>query len=127
HIVDLERRLAVRRGLRGFDAAPLVDGDVDDHGTRRHPFQVLATHQVRSAGAGNQHSADEQVGPANAIEDVVAVAGELGHVPPHHVVEVAEAVEVDIENGHVSDEAGGDFGGIVGDDAAPQSHDVGWR
>ena len=76
-------------------------------------------------GAGDQHRADDQVGPADAVEDVVPVAEQRRHVRRHHVVEVAQPVEVDVEDDDVRAEAGRDLGGVGADDAAAEDDDVG--
>ena len=43
--------------------------------------------------------AKEQVGPAQAVEDVVPVAVQGGDVARHHVVEVAQPVEGAVHEG----------------------------
>ena len=53
------------------------------------------------------------------------VAEERGDVGRHDVVEIAQPVEVDVEDGDVGAEAGGDLGGVGADDAAAQDDHVG--
>ena len=48
------------------------------------------------------------------------VAEERGHVRRHHVVEVAQPVEVDVEDDDVRPEPGGDLGGVGADHAAAE-------
>ena len=61
----------------------------------------------------------------DAVEDVVAVTEQCGDVGRHHVVKIAQAVEVDIQNGDIGAQARGHLGGIGSHDAATQHHDVG--
>src|SRR5207253_5710209 len=107
-----------------FDAAALVDGHVDNDRPRRHALEVVAAHEVGGTRAGNEHRTDQQVCPRQAVEDVVPVAVQRGDVARHGVVEVAEAVEVDVENGHVGAESGRDFRGIGTDHPGAQDDDV---
>src|SRR4051812_27821782 len=51
--VDDVGGVAVGGGAGGFDAAALVDGDVDDHAAVFHHFKVVARDQARGAGAGD--------------------------------------------------------------------------
>ena len=48
--------------LTGLDAAALVDGDVNNDGAGRHAADHVPGHDLRGLGAGNQDSADYQVG-----------------------------------------------------------------
>ena len=58
------------------------------------------------------------------LADRVAVAEQAVHVGRHDVVEVAQAVHVDVEDGDVGVEAGGDLGRVRADDAAAEDRDV---
>ena len=74
---------------------------------------------------GIEHRADHQVGPPELLADRVPVAEERGDVRRHDVVEVAEAVHVDVQEADVRPKAGGDLGGVGPDDAAAEDRDVG--
>ena len=58
----------------GQEPAAVGDRHIDDDRPRRHSFQVLAPHQIRGPCAGDEYRPDQQVGVAQAVEDVVAVA-----------------------------------------------------
>ncbi len=112
-------------GAGGFEAAALVDGDVDDDAAVLHHFEVFAGDEARGAGAGDEDSADDEVGFLEGVADGEGVGVDGGDIGGHDVVEVAEAVEVNVEEGDVGPEAGGDFGGVVADDASAQDDDIG--
>src|SRR5436190_18273130 len=59
-----------------------------------------------------------------AVEDVVAVAEDSGHVGWHYVIEVTQAVEIDVEDGDVRTESCRDLGGVGADHAAAEDGDI---
>ena len=111
-VVDDVRRLRVRGRLARLEAAALVDGHVDHHRPRLHDLQVVAADEVRGLRTGDQHRADHEVGQPQAFEDVEPVAEDGRHVLRHHVVDVAQAVEVHVEDEDVRPEPGGDAGRV---------------
>ena len=62
HAVDEIDRLGVRGGVRGFEAAALVDGDIHHHRAALHVGDHFAAHQLGRRSARDQHRADYQVG-----------------------------------------------------------------
>ena len=86
----------VRCRAGGLDAAALVDGDIHDHAAVLHVAQVLFADKSRGLGAGDQHGPDDEVGLAQVLANSVRVAEDGVDVGRHHVVEVAEPVEVDV-------------------------------
>ncbi len=75
--------------------------------------------------SGDQDGADDEVGSFDRVHDRMAVGIEGGDVLGHDIVEVAKAIEVDIEDSNVGAQAGGDFRGVGADDATAQDGDVG--
>ena len=82
-------------------------------------------HEPRRSGSGDQDRADDQVGALDRFEDRVPVGIERRDVGRHDVVEVAQAVEVDVEDPDVGAQAGGDLGRVGADDSAAQDGDLG--
>jgi len=117
--------MTVRGRVGSLDTPTLVDGHINNDGPVRHAFEIFAAHQARGFGAGDQHGADQQIGTVKAVEDVVPVAEQRGHVTRHHIIEVAQPVQVDVENGDVGAQAGGNLGGVGAHHAAAQNHHVG--
>ena len=78
----------------------------------------------RRLRAGNQHGADHEVGPRQLLADRVPIAEQAVDVRRHDVVEVAQPIHVDVEDGDVGPEAGGDLGRVRADDAAAEDRDV---
>src|SRR2546429_448498 len=64
--------ILVRRGLERLDAAALIDRHVHDDRARLHELQVVAPHQFRGLGPGQEHRADDEIGPGELLEQVVA-------------------------------------------------------
>src|ERR1019366_9263557 len=62
HAIDEVDGLGVRGGVRGLEAAALVDGNIHHHGAAPHSGDHLAAHQPWRGGAGNQHGAHHQIG-----------------------------------------------------------------
>ena len=64
-------------GPAGFDAAALVDGDIDDGRARLHALHHGAGHHVGRARAGDQDRADHHVGRGHGFGDGVLI-GQAG-------------------------------------------------
>ena len=57
-----EGGVGVSGGLRGLEAATLVDGDVDNHRAGPHASEHVAGHQVGCPSPLDEHGADHHVG-----------------------------------------------------------------
>ena len=67
-VLDIGRlRMAGR--ARGFAAAALVDGDIDDDRARLHRGEHRAGDELRRRRARHQHRADQEVGPFDDLGD----------------------------------------------------------
>ncbi len=124
-VVDHVGRLGARCRPARFETAALVDGHVDHHGPRRHRLQILPTDEGRGLRPRNQDRPDHEVGACQAVEDVVPVAEEGHHIRRHHVVEVTQAVEIDVQQKHIGPEARCHLGPIRTDDPAAEDDDRG--
>src|SRR5690606_15896219 len=100
------------------------DADVHDHCAGLHQLEVLAGDEHRTARPGNQDGADYQVGLGQVLANGDRCAVDRGYIGRHNLVEVAQAVEVDVHQLDVGPEAGGEAGGAGADDAATQHHHV---
>ena len=111
HAVDDVRGLAVRGGLGRLDAAALVDADVNDDRAAFHTTDQVTADEAWRSPAGDQHRADDQVGQHGVTLDRVRV-GVNGHdISGHDVVEISQAIEVDIHDDDVGAKSGCDSGG----------------
>ena len=97
--------------------------------TMTEPFFMLADHvardELRRRGAGDEHAADEEVGArarrrrcARVFEASVCTRA------AEDVVELAEAIEVGVEDRHARAEADGHLRGVRADHAAADDHHV---
>src|SRR4051812_17780956 len=111
-------------GASGFNASALVDGDVDDHGTFFHPRNHFLCYELRSGGAGDEHAANQQVRLLGSLRNGVRVRGLRAHVAAENVVELAQAVQVHVNDSDVGAEAESHLGRIRADDAAADDHNV---
>ncbi len=125
--VELVGGIAVGGRARGFNAAALVNGDVDDDGTFLHGGDHVAGDDFGRCRAGNENAADDEVGLADCAGYVVGVGGEGVEATAEDIVELAEAVEAEVDEGDLGAHAESDFGGVGADDAATDDADVGWR
>ena len=96
----------------GLDTPALVDGDVDDDRSGQHVAQHLALDQVRRPRAGHQHSPDDQVGVSDLLADRVLRTRHRLQLSTEDVVQVAQAFEVDVEDGDLGPHADGHLGGV---------------
>ena len=95
--IDHEAGIGVRGGPGCLNAAALVDGYVDDDGALLHLRDHGAGDELGRGGAGNEHTADDEVCFAGSAGQVVAVGGERVEAAAKDVVELAEAVEVYVD------------------------------
>ena len=105
--MDLVHRIVVRGGAGGFEAAALIDGDVDEDGAGLHPLDQAVRHQRRGLGAGDEDRADDQVGLQQLRLDLVG-GGENG--VDRAAVDVVDALErpgIQVEDGDVGAQAVG--------------------
>ena len=116
--VDLVGRLGMGGGVRGLEAAALVDGDVDEHRALLHARQHLAGDQLRRGGAGDQHGADDDVGREALL--LQRLDGRIAGVDAavEDVVELAQARDRAVDDGDVGAEADRHLGRMQADDAA---------
>ncbi len=122
--VDDVGGVAVGGGVGGLDAAALVDGYVDDDCAFLHFGDHRLGDDLGGGGAGDEDSTDDEVSFADGVLDVVAVGGDGVEAAVEDVVELAEAVEVEVDEGDLGAHAEGDFGGVGADDAAADDADV---
>ena len=73
---------------------------------------------------GDQHSADHQIRLAEMLADRVGVAENRLHVFGHHIVEIAQPIEIDIHDRDIRAEPGGDFRGAGAHHPAAQDQHV---
>ncbi len=95
------------------------------------PFFIFATmalgDDLGSGRAGDEHAADDEVGLADGALDVVGVGGERVEAAGEDVVELAQAVEVEVDERDLGAHAERDLGGVGADDAAADDADVAGR
>ena len=111
-------------GPRRLHAAALVHGDVDDDRALLHRLQVLAPDQVGRLGTGNQDGADDEVALLDHGLDVLLGGVEGGQLAAEDIVEVGEAIRIDVEDGHRGAEAHCHLGGVGADDSSAQYGDL---
>ena len=114
----------MRRRATGGHAPPLIDRHVDDDRPRLHELEVIALDQMRCPSPGDQHAADDEIGPTQLFTDRVPIGEKNIDVGRADVVEVAEPFEVRVEEADASAEAGGHLGRVGTDRAGPENRDM---
>src|SRR5262249_37765030 len=92
-------------GTDRLHAAALIDRDVDDDRTLLHGRHHFLGDQDGGPGAGDQHGADEHVGAAQHLTDVEAVGYQRDDATVKEVVDRAQPVDVDVQDGDVGAQA----------------------
>ena len=85
-------------GFDRLDAAALIDRDVDDDCTRLHQLQILATNESWRDGSRNENRADDQIRGGDLLQDVMTIGVDECDVGRHHIREVAESLEREIQH-----------------------------
>ena len=121
HLID---RIVVVGHVSGLAAATLVNRDVDDDRTGAHLFQIRFSDNLRCLLAGDQHRADNQVGCLQRVFDVDVVGVKGLDARSEDVVQVLQAVDVDIHDGDVRAHADRNLAGVGADASAADDDDV---
>ena len=116
--------------MGGLRRPALVDGHIDDDRTVGHAADVVAGDELGCLVAGDEDGADDQVGPFDGLVQGVAVGVHRLHRAAEEVVQVAQAVQIDVQEGHVRPQAAGHLGRLgahrpAADDAHPPGHGAG--
>lgn len=127
HAVQGVDGVVVGGDMGGFAAAALVDGDIHEDGAGFHFLQVFLLEELGGGAAGDQDGADDQVG---VLQDAlnVGVGGDQGlDVGAEEVVQLLQAFEVHVQDGHVGAHAHGNLAGVHAHGAAAEDDHVGFR
>src|SRR6202021_2666692 len=103
------------------------DGDVADDRALLHFGHHRLFDDLRSGSARDEDSADDEVGFANRVLDIVAVRGDSVEASGKDVVEFAEAVEVEVDHGDLRAHAESNLCGVGSDDTAADDTDAAGR
>ena len=109
-------------GLGGLEAAPLVDGHVHQHRPLLHGAQHLAGHQARCLGTGDQDGSHHHVRLLDQFADCRRAGHQGEAVGRHHVAQVAQTVQVHVQQVHLGSQAAGHLGRIDPYHAAADHH-----
>ena len=71
HLVDIERRVAMGRRSGRFDAATLIDRDVDDHRAPMHRAKHIPRYHPRRGRSRDEDRANHQIGVGDRFLDRV--------------------------------------------------------
>jgi len=94
-------RVGVRRRVRGFKTATLIDGDIDNHGAALHRFEHLARDQLGRARARHQDGADHDVGGEDFLLDRFDGGKARAHPAPEQLVEFAQTRDRAVDDGDI--------------------------
>ena len=111
----------------GLDAAALVHGNVHDDRAGEHSLNKAAGNEVRRLRSGDEHGADNEIGLHDSLADGEAGRGDGIHPATENVVEILEAVVIDVEDGDARAESDGDPGRVLADHPRPEDDHVAAR
>ena len=111
-------------GFRGLEAATLIDGHIHQDGPRFHGFEHLAGDQFGRFGAWDQHGADDDVGPLDEFPQSCRAGKQAEAVGRHHVAQITQAVQVQVEDIHLGSQAAGHLGRIDSDNPAADNDHI---
>ena len=114
------------RGVDRLDATTLIDGHIDDHRTWLHGFQIFPPNETWSNGTRNEDRSYHQIGGGDLLQDVMTIGVDECDVGGHHVRQVTQTLQTEIEDGDLGTEARRHFCRIDPDDAAAQDHYLSW-
>jgi hypothetical protein len=125
--VDLVDGIGVGGRSRGLEAAALVDRYVHEHGALLHQPELVPLHDVRRTRPVDQHRADHEVrARQHLLHGERRRVDGRGAAAERHV-ELAEPVDVAVEDEHVRLHADRDEGRVLADHAAADDHHRGRR
>ena len=122
--VDLVDRVGVRGWVCRLDAAALVDGDVDDDGSRLHVGEHRAGDELGGARTRDEDGTDDDVGVRNRLLHFQARRHEQADAAGEDLIEVAHPVDRALEERYASAEAERDDRRVVADDPSAEHDDV---
>ena len=124
HAVHQVGRVCVRGGMRGLEAAALVDRHVHDDGPLLHAGDHRTRDQFGRRRAGNQHPADHQFGVQHRVLQAVRVRIHGVDAVAEHQVELAQAVHVLVEHRDARADADGHLQRVRADHTGADDDDV---
>ncbi len=123
-VLDVRRIGMGRRAVDRLNAAPLVDGDVDDHGARLHRLHHVFGHDMGRSRPGNQHRSDQEIRVTYRPGDIETVGHDRDQSAMQIALEVAQPIEIDVDQGHLRAKAHGHLGGFGADRACAHDDDI---
>jgi len=107
--------------MAGFEAAALVDRDIDEYRTGTQFGQLFAAQQSRRGRAGNEDGADGQVGFGDAFFDGFCSQVQGAQTAAELAVQRAQPLQRAVDDSDFGAEAHADQRGVAADDAAPEN------
>ena len=104
--VDHIDGLAVGGGMRGFEAASLVNSHVDEHGSLLHQAEHVLGDELGCSVTGYEHRADDDVDGGQFLANVMFGAVERVDVGRHLGCELLQTWQRDISDGDIRTHAG---------------------
>ncbi len=123
--VDHISRVGVGGRVRCLEAAALIDRDIHDHRTLLHRLQHLPGDQFRCARAGDQNSADHDIGCENLLLDRLDRREARADPPPEQFVEFPQSRERSVQDADFRAETNGHPRSVRADDPAANHHNPG--
>ncbi|MCY1528610.1 hypothetical protein D9M68_637210 [compost metagenome] len=127
HVVDHIGRLGVGGGFRGFRAAALVDGHIHQYRAGLHHPDHFGADQLGRGGAGNQHTADHQVGRQHLLAQRYAGRVQGGDAVAVLRIQATQGIDALVQHRHIGPQADRHGQGVATDHATAKYHHLARR
>src|SRR5215213_79026 len=108
----------------GFNATTLVNCHINNHATFGHFLEHFACDELGCACTCNQDTTHNCICCADDFADIVGIAVECLEFAVHHIIEIAQAFNINIKQGHACAHAQSYLGGICANRATTQNHNM---
>ena len=110
--------------FRGFEAAALVNCNVDHDTTGFHRLYHIRRHQLWRVGAGDQNSADHKISFCNRLTEGCAGGKERPSLCAKVVINPLKGEQVTVKDCNIGLQANSHLGGIEANHAPTDDHNV---
>ena len=127
HALEHIGRLGVGGRAAGFEAAALIDGDIDQHRALLHGLYHGSGDEFRRGGAGDEHRADDEVRVAHQLFDRMRGRIDRVELAGEDRGQFAQPLHRAVDDRDIGAQAHGHLGGVRAGDAAAQNQNLGGR
>ena len=121
---DLISRIVVRSDAGGLTAPPLIDGHIDDDGSRFHTLHNIVRKQFGCCGTRNEHATNNEVCGVTMTLDQFAGRVDSVEWTSELSPKSSENIDILIDDPDFSTHADSDVNRMCTDNSAAEDHDL---